>query len=653
MNKKKILIVVIPTIILILIAVVVTIAVMYVVTDSFKSYDELFAKYFSQNEELLSILKNEAADEQRRFKQENSYISNGELNIDIQEGTNNQTITAVTSSRHNSTDNRTYSEIVLKNGESDLIKLSYINSTDVYAIKYEDVLANYIGIRNSDLKTFARNMGVSEENIKNIPDTVNVEGFENLKITDDEIKYIENKYFPIIIKNISKNKYTKSSKNQISVDGVNYTTNAYTVSIDNNTLKSIANECLNTLKEDDTIYGIINRIAGTYSTDNKIEKNQYVELINNIITKLEQTELEEGNIKVTIYEYKGTTIRTLIDFYDTTKICIDKLGQEKNKKVLATIEQTGSTSLSNITNGETETDVKKSTMQISIEKVSTETETVQKFVINPNTNNMTQKIVINTSLGKNINGNINNSSIVSITTSDNGANTNTIESSYDQSIQVSSQIEDIMELKNSNTVIVNNYTKEQLIPFLQNIGNKAMVIVPNKLEQLGINFNINQDLTANTSFGNNIIEIIASSSLAIANTNAINIDIPTIIIALGMGMNRYNQSTESNISSENELIKTYNSMYDSYEGIQKGSAVKVLLTAIKSRNESNKDDISKQVTVKTETAKNITEVPANGGTDSTTLDNLRQNIDSQKEYEIDFGYDSNGYIIAVGIIEQQ
>ena len=139
MNKKKILIVVIPTIILILIAVVVTIAVMYVVTDSFKSYDELFAKYFSQNEELLSILKNEAADEQKRFKKENSYISNGKLNIEIQEGTNNQTITAVTSSRHNSTDNRTYSEVVLKNGESDLIKLSYINSTDVYAIKYEDV----------------------------------------------------------------------------------------------------------------------------------------------------------------------------------------------------------------------------------------------------------------------------------------------------------------------------------------------------------------------------------------------------------------------------------------------------------------------------------------------------------------------------------
>ena len=66
MNKKKILIVVIPTIILI--AIVVTIAIMYVATDSFKSYDELFAKYFSQNEELLSILKNEAADEQKNLK---------------------------------------------------------------------------------------------------------------------------------------------------------------------------------------------------------------------------------------------------------------------------------------------------------------------------------------------------------------------------------------------------------------------------------------------------------------------------------------------------------------------------------------------------------------------------------------------------------
>lgn len=34
--------------------------------------------------------------------------------------------------------------------------MSYINSGDVYAIKYEDVLANYIGIRNQDLKTFAK-----------------------------------------------------------------------------------------------------------------------------------------------------------------------------------------------------------------------------------------------------------------------------------------------------------------------------------------------------------------------------------------------------------------------------------------------------------------------------------------------------------------
>ena len=653
MNKKKILIIVIPILVLILIAIVATVAIMYFTTDSSKSYDELFAKYFSQNEELLSILKNEAADEQRKFKQENSYISNGKLNIDIQEGTNNQTITAVTSSRHNSTDNRTYSEIVLKNGESNLIKLSYINSADVYAIKYEDVLANYIGIRNSNLKTFARNMGMSEENIKNIPDIINIEEFKNLKITDDEIKNIENKYLPIIMKNISKDKYTKSNENQISVDGINYVTNAYTVSIDSDTLKSIANECLNTIKEDDTIYEIINRIVGTYSTNNKIEKNQYIELINNIITKLEQTELQEGSINVTVYEYKGATIRTLIDIYDTTKICIDKLGQEKNKKVIATIEQNGSTSLSNITNGETETDVTKSTMQISIEKVSTETETVQKFVINPNTNDMTQKIVINTSLGKNINGNINNSSVVSITTSDNGANTNTIESSYDQSIQVSSQIEDIMELKNSNTVIVNNYTKEQLVPFLQNVGSKAMTLIPNKLEQLGINFNVNQNAINNTSLSsNNMVEIFASSLLAIANTNAINIDIPTIIIALGMSMNTYNQSIESNISSENELIKTYNSMYDSYEGIQKGSAVKVLLTAIKSRNESNKDDISKQVTVKMETAKNITGVPVNGGTDSTTLDQLRQNIDSTKNYEIDFGYDSDGYIIAIGIVEQ-
>ena len=548
MNKKKILIVVIPTIILI--AIVVTIAIMYVATDSFKSYDELFAKYFSQNEELLSILKNEAADDQKKFKKENSYVSNGELDVNIQDGTNSQTIKAVTSSRHDNINKRTYSEFILKNGESDLIKLSYINSTDVYAIKYEDVLANYIGIRNSDLKTFARNMGISEENIKSIPDTINIEEFENSKITDDEIKYIKDKYFPILIKNISKNKYTKSSKNQISVDGVNYVTNAYTVSIDNNTLKSIAKECLNTIKEDDTIYEIINRIVKTYSTNDNIGKDQYVELINNMITTLEQNELQEGNIEVTIYEYKGTTIRTLINVYNTTKIYIDKLGQEKNKKVIATIEQTGSTSLINVTNGETETDKTKSTMQISIEKVSTETETVQRVVINPNTNDMAQKIIINTSFGKNISGSINNNSIVSITTSDNGVNTKTIESVYNQSIQASSQIEEIMELKNSNTVIVNNYTKDQLVPFLQNLSNQLKRILPNKLEQLGVNIEINQNQNAadiNVDLGINdsnvndyisgltkTISIVGTGGLTIANVNGANIENIEMICFAGL-----------------------------------------------------------------------------------------------------------------------
>ena len=407
-------------------------------------------------------------------------------------------------------------------------------------------------------------MGMSEENIKSIPDTINIEEFENSKISDDEIKYIKDKYFPIIIKNISKNKYTKSSKNQISIDGVSYVTNAYTVSIDNNTLKSIVKEFLDTFKEDDTIYEIINRIVKTYSTNDNIEKNQYAELINNMITTLEQNDLPEGKIEVTIYEYKGTTIRTLINVYNTAKIYIDKLGQENNKKVIATIEQTGSTSLINVTNGETETDKTKSTMQISIEKVSTETETVQRVVINPNTNDMTQKIVISTSLGKNINGNINNNSVVSITTSDNGVNTKTIESAYNQSIQASSQIEEIIELKNSNTVIVNNYTKDQLVPFLQNLSNQVKIILPNKLEQLGVNIEINQNTAdINDNLGINdsnvndyisgltkTVSIVGTGGLAVANVNGVNIENIEMICFAGLAY-YYNEHMRISNTVEN------------------------------------------------------------------------------------------------------
>lgn len=554
MKNKKLPIIIIISILVVVLATAIVIAILYNTTDIFKSYDVLFAKYFNQNEELLSILENANYEEQKLFKNTNSYTSSGELLINIQDGTaNTQKVKATTASRHDLNTNRTYSEMILKNGESDLIKMSYINSGDVYAIKYEDVLANYIGIRNQDLKTFAKNMGMSDSDVANIPNAIDFASLNSIaQITDDQKQYIKETYLPIIINNIDKNSYTKTSKSQISVDGVDYVTNAYTVTIDANTFKQIIISCLTTLKNDNTTLTII---SNKLSSLNPMNTSMLSQTIDTLIQQLENTEANKNEIKITTYENKGTTIRTMIEISDLSKMTIDKLTQNNSKKVILTIGENESTSSDNTTE---QTNNTTSAVQVILEQITTDSEVLDNITVIPDTSDTSEKITMSTSMGKVSNGTINNTSSVSIENAN-----QTVDASYTQTIQTASQVEEILELKNSNTVIVNNYSKEQLVPFLQSLGNRIKAIVPNKIEQLGIDIGLSQTNTGASANYNVILNslqnqekavgIIATSGLAIANPDNINIrNIATVLFTFMSYTNNQQKSLYNKIEESNK-----------------------------------------------------------------------------------------------------
>lgn len=559
MKNKKLPIIIIISILVVVLATAIVIAILYNTTDIFKSYDVLFAKYFNQNEELLSILENANYEEQKLFKNTNSYTSSGELLINIQDGTaNTQKVKATTASRHDLNTNRTYSEMILKNGESDLIKISYINSGDVYAIKYEDVLANYIGIRNQDLKTFAKNMGMSDSDVANIPNAIDFASLNSIaQITDDQKQYIKETYLPIIINNIDKNSYTKTSKSQISVDGVDYVTNAYTVTIDANTFKQIIISCLTTLKNDNTTLTIISNKLSSLNpgSDSTMDTSMLSQTIDTLIQQLENTEANKNEIKITTYENKGTTIRTMIEISDLSKMTIDKLTQNNSKKVILTIGENESTSSDNTTE---QTNNTTSAVQVILEQITTDSEVLDNITVIPDTSDTSEKITMSTSMGKVLNGTINNTSSVSIENAN-----QTVDASYTQTIQTASQVEEILELKNSNTVIVNNYSKEQLVPFLQSLGNRIKAIVPNKIEQLGIDIGLSQTNTGALANYNGILNslqnqekavgIIATSGLAIANPDNINIrNIATVLFTFMSYTNNQQKSLYNKIEESNK-----------------------------------------------------------------------------------------------------
>lgn len=156
MNDKKIFIITLITIAILILALA-TVSILYFNTDILKTNEQLFAKYLFQDNDTTKAEIDEIYEVQKQFKKNNSYLSEGNLQVTMQnENGKKEEVNISTNTKHDVTTNRTLTETTVKDGETDLAKFSYLNSEDVYAILCENVYQNYVGIRNKDLKQLAR-----------------------------------------------------------------------------------------------------------------------------------------------------------------------------------------------------------------------------------------------------------------------------------------------------------------------------------------------------------------------------------------------------------------------------------------------------------------------------------------------------------------
>lgn len=571
MKKKKILIIILPIILILVIGA--ALSVLYFMTDMFKSNSILFKKYFSQTGSIVDIIKNQNSQEQQEFKKNNTYTMIGNLTTTVQDGTNSQEIKMTTAERHDTNTGRTYSELTLKNENMDTLKVSYINSEDIYAVKCEDIIPNYIGFRNNELKNFAQKMGIT--NINNIPDKVDLSQISKIaNLTDEQKTYITNTYSKVILDSISEENYTKLGKTDVSIEGVSYETNAYQVTVGAETLKQMIVNCLTTLKDDNTTLVVLSNKLTSLGVANEItDITKLSEEIGKMITQVQKMNINNINITIVVYENKGKTIRTefiveqkeeqkiesitntiqqetgivaSIDNLTTSKLTIDRPETMNTSKAILSIEQSKANRTNNSIGETTNNNTPITTMsQIILEKSTSDTETTNEMTIIPDTNNTAQFIMMNTTIGK-ANDTMNNSSEVTLSISHDGINTQTIQSVYTQSIEKATKIDEIQELKNSNTVIINNYTKEQLTPFLTKVGEKISQVIPDKIAQLGIDILAPSNNSANSTsiIGVNdqvakIAEIVATSGISIANANGLEIENIAAAGTIGLGVTVY------------------------------------------------------------------------------------------------------------------
>lgn len=478
-NMKKKLIIIIPIIAIVLIAIIITI--LYFTTDLFKSNEELFWKYFSQAEDITKIIDNDKGEAQENFKQTNSYTGNGEISFVLTQGENSsKQFNAVTTSRHDAINNRTYSDITLKNGELDIFKVSYINSGDIYGIKCDEIFGSYVGIQNSNLTELGKNYG-----IENIPNSIDKNEYTNLlELTDAQKQYLIDIYLPIVKKYIPKDQYKKVKEN-IDIDGVSYTVNVYKIELTGDSLKSILEECLNTLRTDTETLMIVSEKMSKlgFGTENTDTAN-IISKIDEIIGKLQSNPIQDS-LTISVYENDGNNICTQINFGNKISAVYERVNNISRLSMDISYEKETAESNDEIIDLNALVDNNNITSRIIIEKNINENTTTNNIQIVPDIQNSEENINISLNLSTVQNDNINNSyAIVLNQFEDDKKNTTTI--NYNNNIVKTDTVEEIEELSGSNTAIANNYTKDQFTVFIKNWSNIFIDKLSEKMATLGL-----------------------------------------------------------------------------------------------------------------------------------------------------------------------
>ena len=572
---------------------------LYFYTDLFKKPQELFWKYLSQEKELLKIFENEYDAQQTEAWKNSSYVSSGSLTTLIQKGTEKKNINVTTATRHDNTTGRTYAEANLKNGQDSILTFSYINSGNVYAIKCEDILKYYIGIRNENLNELINKLsdGIT------LPEGLLGEKIEikNEKIiTAEEQQQLLNTYLNIVKQNISEENYSKSKSNNV---------NTYTLKLEMDNIKQILSNCLENAKTDTTI-------LNTIKESNLLTETDFAQLIS--ILK-ESINNNNSNIQtvITVYEKDGNTIKT--DIIISVK---DELGATLQYVVTINNISTQQELKAEVLLGKTDkTDATSENMisstKIEVSKIIEESTITNKYKIMPNVSKQNETYSIESKIGKLVNGSATNTFITTI----NDENS-TIKATYNKNINKVEQVEEIMELKNNNTIIINNYSKEQLKPFIEkNVLSKRDKIT-NKINQV-----VTESEPTN---------IYMASIISLVGVNGQE-RLKEIILTLGETVCKYIYATvnsigESQVNAIDETtVKTFNGQFDAYIDRSISSAnTKTLLKIIENSNNSNANDILKQVTV----------------------NKTKEDIETGKTYKVTANYNTNGFINEIIITEE-
>lgn len=497
-RKKRIaLAIAIPSIIVIII--IITGILLYLNTDMFKSNKTLFFKYFGKNSENIKEIEEifESTEYEKNL-QNNKYTD--DINIKVNYTNNLQTTSEDNSNTINNvkllikgeedknnkysykdfklekdkniatnTENQSSSENSNEsnNKEQNIMEVEYIKNDNNYGIRFSDLFKQYLLVENNNLKDLFRKIGYSEQELENVPDSIEINDItlSDIKFTEDEIKQLSEKYSEIINKKVSKEKFEKNSKQVITINEKNITTNAYILKLTNEELNNLYVDLLESLKQDEIILNKIESIQNKInsininSSESKDLRESFAEEIDLQIEKINKTNIGNQETKIIVYENSGKTIRTAIQGKDY-EINFDYINTQDEKNIELIVKK-----------DEIETyniKLKKDKDGIKLDIYSNDETNPIKISLEQNKNESDKKC------SNNINLKYENAN-------------SKLEVSAEQEINIVDNFENENTLNDQNSILLNGLEKEQLQAVLNQVSEEVQQKINSISEEVKIN----------------------------------------------------------------------------------------------------------------------------------------------------------------------
>ena len=282
----------------------------------FKSNSVLFEKYARQLlENLDDVMNEEYMNEIEEILNNNKLTSNTTVTMNYNENgdTSNpiNNIQMNISGKEEKVAGYHYKDITLKQNDETLAGIEYLEDGNIAGVRLN-------GIRQY-LSTNTENK--DENEIYNLYELIHTDIPEVLGLNSEECNSLKEKYIGIIWKNIANATFSKQSGMLIEINGAQYNTNVYSITITKEQFNNIYLQILEELGKDEIILSKIEAIDSklneyhNFLQDGEISnlKQEFIDEINNTIQNIQNFNIGNDERTISVFESNGIAISLSID----------------------------------------------------------------------------------------------------------------------------------------------------------------------------------------------------------------------------------------------------------------------------------------------------------------------------------------------------